>query len=483
MNLLQLRYHRFHISYLLFAIALGSLGGLVLGRSGGLGAGEFYIIAILLFFGALRSRRWWALGVMVVAGGLVGYMRGTTYAQSLDRYDSLVGQTIVLSGRVTTDPQDSEKGSTRLTLGQISLNTTTFPGEVYVTTAGRSPLKRGDMVRIQGVVREGFANYAASVTYAKIQEVSRPNDVVRDIREKFSSTIRALVLEPMASLGLGFVVGQRSTLPAALDEQLKVVGLTHIVVASGYNLTILVRFMMRLLSRYSRYLTFIGSLGLMLLFVSFSGFSPSMSRAVAVTTLALMAWYVGRRFHPIFLLAYVAAGTALLNPMNIWSDLGWYLSFFAFAGVLVVAPLLAALIYRRREPTSFELLVLETMSAEVMALPLIALSFGTVPMFGLIANVLVAPLIPVAMTLTALTGAAGMISLSLGSLLAAPMTIVIAYIVAVVEWLAGISWAQLQVSLPVWLVVAWYLLITLLCAWIVAKRHYSFRKVRPGQVA
>lgn len=483
MNLLQLRYHRFHASYLLFALSVGVLVGLVLGRVQGLSPDVFYVIAIVLFFGAFRSRRWWTLVVMIVAGSLLGYMRGAAYAQSLSIYDDYIGTTQTLQGRVISDAQDTEKGSTQFTLGQVKVDDVSHPGEIYITTAGRSQLKRGDHVVLTGMVREGFANFTASISYAKVEQIARPDDVVRDVREKFASVIRTLVLEPMASLGLGFVVGQRSTLPATLDEQLKVVGLTHIVVASGYNLTILVRFMMRLLARHSRYLAFVGSLGLMVLFVSFSGFSPSMSRAVAVTTLALMAWYVGRRFHPVFLLAYVAAGTALINPMNIWSDLGWYLSFFAFAGVLVVAPLLAAWLYRKRQPSSVELLILETMSAELMALPLIALSFGTIPVFGLIANVLVAPFIPLAMVLTALTGIVGMVSLSLGSFAAVPMTIVIAYIVAIVQWLSAVSWAQLQVDLPLALVVFWYVVVGLCCVLIVRKTGYSFRKVRPEQVA
>ena len=483
MNLLQLRYHRFHVSYLLLWLSVGALIGLALGRESGVQAGAFYLAVIALFFGALRSKRWWALVVMCLAGGLLGYMRGSTYAQSLTEYDDYIGKTVQLKGRIMTDPQDTEKGTTRLVLGKISQDDHRLSGEMYVTTAGRAKVKRGDEVEVKALVREGFATYPATMTYARIVSVARPSDMVRDVRESFAATIRKLVLEPMASLGLGFVIGQRSTLPDTLDEQLKIVGLTHIVVASGYNLTILVRFVMRLLSKHSRYLTFVGSITLMLLFVSFSGFSPSMSRAVIVTTLALMAWYVGRRFHPVFLLLFVAAGTALYNPMYIWADLGWYLSFFAFAGVLVLAPLVATAVYKKRDPSSFELLVIETMSAELMALPLIALAFGTVPIFGLVANVLVAPLIPLAMILTAITGLAGMLATSLGAIVAVPMTIVIAYIVAIVEWLSSISWAQAQVDLPVAVVVMWYAIVIAFCAWVVRRTGYSFRKPRQDQVA
>lgn len=477
MSFLRYRYRRFHASQLLFWTCVGILVGVGLGHFSGNNDTMFYVIAFVLFVGAFHSKRWWALIIICVAGGMIGFARGANHQMALAKYDEMIGKKVTMVGTLSGDAQDTSKGTTKLVLGNMRIGGKSYTGEVFVTTAGRVSVKRGDTLTVSGKVRDGFATYPITMSYAQLQKTERGPDVIRDIREGFSNTVRHYVIEPMASLGLGFVVGQRSTLPDELDEQLKVVGLTHIVVASGYNLTILVRFMMRLLARRSRYLAFTGALVLTLAFVLFSGFSPSMNRAVIVTVLSLLAWYIGRRFHPMYLLVYVAAGTALLNPMYVWADLGWYLSFFAFAGVLIVSPLLIARFYRRREPTSFEQLVIETMAAEVMALPLIALAFSVVPVFGLVANVLVAPVIPFAMVLTAATGFMGLIVPIVGALCAMPTTIVIAYIVAVVEWLASYPWAQLSVDIPLVAVVMWYLIIALLCFrwWQVS--GYDFRKI------
>lgn len=455
---------------------MGVLVGLSISREISVGW-PGYLAACTLILGVFRSKRWWAMAIAVIAGCLIGMSRGSQYSSEIARYRDLIGTQHHVMGSVTSDAQPTGKGTTTITLGRIMIDNLTYPGEIYVTVAGSTKqLKRGDRIQLQGMVREGFATYPATMTYASVSNLQRGDDVVRDVREWFSQTVRRHVLEPMASLGLGFVVGQRSTLPDSLDEQLKVVGLTHIVVASGYNLTILVRFTMRLLSRHSRYLSLLGSLSLMTLFTMFSGFSPSMNRAVIVTSLGLLAWYVGRRFHPAFLLMYVAAGTALAHPTYLWADLGWYLSFFAFAGVLILAPLVVAGIYKKRTPTSVELLVIETLSAEVMALPLIALAFGTIPVFGLVANVLVAPVIPFAMLATALGGAIAMVMPILGIALF-PAMIVIAYVIAIVEWLSSIPWAQLIIELPLWLVVAWYALIASVCLMLWRKSGYDFRRL------
>ncbi|HEX8390501.1 MAG TPA: ComEC/Rec2 family competence protein [Candidatus Saccharimonadales bacterium] len=473
---LSWRYQRFHVSYLLGWLCAGLLIGLMLGRHVGVSnTAGLLLIGLMLLLGGFRSARWYAVPMIVLAGCSLGWLRGQAVSTDYQRYDERVGQHVQLRGTLATDPK-LQSGRQAVALSAITIGGRSYPGDVYATMYTNVGLKRGDTVTINGKMRAAFASYGAAITASKLERVERPINVIRDIREQFAAAVRAHVLEPMASLGLGFVVGQRSTLPASLDDQLKIVGLTHIVVASGYNLTILVRFMMRLLARHSRYLALLGSGLLITGFVLFSGFSPSMTRAVIVTGLSLLAWYVGRRFQPVLLIGYVAAGTAVWDPMFVWSDLGWYLSFFAFAGVLIIAPLLLKTLYRKRNPSPPEQLVFETVSAEVMALPLVAISFGTIPVFALLANVLVAPFIPAAMVLTALTGVTGWLNETIGSLVGMPTTVLIAYMIAVVQWLAELPSAQVELDLGLLAVVGWYGVLGLLAIIAWRRTGYDFRQ-------
>ncbi len=456
-------------------LASGTLLGLIVGKYVATGNGTILLfIALILLLGSLCSCRWWALGIIFIAGMMLGAARGSDVQNQYADFNDLVGKKIVINGKMSGDAQ-LRNAQQVVTLSELSIDNKPYVGEMYVSVFSSSILKRGDTLTVEGKLKTGFASYAASMSSGKLLTIMRGSDIIRDTRERFSEVIRAVVIEPMASLGLGFVVGQRSALPDSLDEQLKIVGLTHIVVASGYNLTILVRFVMRLLGRHSRYVAFVTSIIMIALFVLFSGFSPSMNRAVIVTVLGLLAWYVGRRFHPLLLLLYVAAGTALFNPMYVWADLGWYLSFFAFAGILIIAPLLIRLIYRRREPTSIEQLITETLSAELMALPLIAFAFSTVPTYALLANVLVAPFIPIAMALTALTGIFGLIGFSFTSLFALPTTLLIGYMIAIIEWLSVLPGAMVEISLPLWVILIWYSGIAFGAYVLMKKLRYDFR--------
>lgn len=470
------QYRRFHVSYLFGWLALGLLVGLLSAQVIRLEAGWLMVvITVAILLPALRSRRWWAVVMVVIAGVIVGLGRGTDYSEQGGKYDSLIGKQLAITGVITTDPQDSGRGSQTFQLGGVEVESMKLPGEIYVATVSKTKIKRGDTPTIKGKLKEGFATYHGSMSFATISSVSRGPNIIRDVRERFSESVRRFVVEPMASLGIGFVVGQRSSLPQDLDEQLKIVGLTHIVVASGYNLTILVRFARRLLARHSRYLAFALSIILMLTFVAFSGLSPSMNRAVVITGLSLLAWYYGRRFHPLLLIVYVAAGTAIWNPVYVWADLGWYLSFFAFGGVLIVAPLITTLLFKQNKPPSVLQLVIETLSAELMTLPLIALVFGTLPTFGVLANILVGPVIPFAMLATAIAGITGMIAPAFAPLMAVPASVIIGYVVAVVEWLSRVDWAQLHAAFTLPLALVWFAIVAVSSIFIWHRRKYNFR--------
>lgn len=164
------------------------------------------------------------------------------------------------------------------------------------------------------------------------------------------------------------------------------------------------------------------------------------------------------------LIVYVAAVSAFVNPQYAWGDLGWLLSFAAFTGILVVAPIVTRLLYKKDdEPGAVARLVVETLSAELMTLPIIIVSFGYLPVLALLANVLVAPVIPAAMFFTFVAGVTGWIAPWL-NLLAYPASIVIAYVVAIVEKLSSVDWARVPVAVSASFALAWYAVLSGLCA-------------------
>src|SRR5690606_22117849 len=102
----------------------------------------------------------------------------------------------------------------------------------------------------------------------------------------FAAGLQSALPEPQASFGLGILIGQRDTLPEKTSDMLKMVGLTHIIAVSGYNLTVLVRFTRRLLAKRSKFQATAGAIARILAFLLVTGGQPSIVRAAIISILS-----------------------------------------------------------------------------------------------------------------------------------------------------------------------------------------------------
>ena len=435
-------------------------------------------VGVAIAFGLLFTRVV-VMGALLL-GCMIGGYRGMVLKQEIAGYNRFFGQVQRVEGRVTEDVTKGNSGETHLRLGEVTIAGTHLPGDVWVSASYRGELKRSDYIVIEGKLRSGFGSFPASMSFAKIIRAERPaqGDIARELRDTFADGVRKGIAEPAASLGIGFLVGQKSTLPSDLEDQLKIAGLTHIVVASGYNLTILVRFTRRWLFRISKYTSTIAAVCLIGAFMLVTGFSPSMSRAGFVALLSLAAWYYGRTIHPLVLLPLAAAVTGLLNPLFVWGDLGWYLSFASFVGVMILAPLLHVYFWGREPPGLLRDLMVSTIAAQCMTMPIIAYSFGTAAPYALLANILVVPLIPYIMLLTFCTGIAGLWVGEAVRLLGAITGMPLQWVIAVTQWVADLPGASAEIDYGVGPLLITYTVLLVGMEWLRRATAFDFRQTR-----
>jgi competence protein ComEC len=236
--------------------------------------------------------------------------------------------------------------------------------------------------------------------------------------------------------------------------------LTHIVAVSGYNLMIIVAVVKRLLHKRSKYQAALTITGLVVLFIILVGTSASIIRAALVCLLSLAAWYYGRQFRPHVIILLTAAVTAAWNPVYVWSDIGWWLSFLAFAGILLLAPLVQN---RWGEPRKLKLLLttlLETSAAQIMTLPLIMFIFGRLSLIGLLANLVIVPVVPLAMLWATVAGLSSLAVPSLAGWVAWPARLTLDYIVGTIQSLAAVPDAAVNQPITWWQMAGFYGLLT-----------------------
>jgi competence protein ComEC len=424
-------------------------------------------VGLICYVLAGAAGRRWLLAVAVLGGGLIGLWRGAVDQQALTAYASLYGKHVALTGKVADDSDTNSRGQATLRLQNVSLDGHQLPGNLWVSAPLQQStnLQRSDTVRLDGKLQPGFGSYPAGMIDTNFQLVTReqPGDVALAMRNGFSQAVTAAIHEPAASLGIGYLLGQKRGLPGDLATALQVAGLTHIVVASGYNLTILVRLGRRLFEKISKYLSALTGIGLIVGFVAITGLSPSMTRAGLVAGLGLWAWYYGRKFHPVTLLGFAAAVTVLFNPSYAWGNIGWQLSFAAFAGVMIVAPLLTAYFFGVDRPPGIVQIMFETFSAQLATLPIILFIFGKFSAIAIVSNLIILPFVPLAMLLTFGAGLAALVAPTWATIAGWPAQQLLDAMIAIIKWCADIPWAQVDWRLSVGGVVVWYVLIGFSC--------------------
>lgn len=431
---------------------------------------------ILVVFAGWRQRR--LLLVVALIGGLfIGLSRGSIDQQSIATYTSLSGKHVRVGGVVLDDVDTNARGQAVLHIGKITQAQKQYAGKFWITIDGKKgkSIQRGDALVFDGELKPGFGNFAGVIYDANLISLSReqPGHLAIEIRNSFSAHVADAIDEPASNLGIGYLLGQKKGLPSNLVDALQIVGLTHIVVASGYNLTILVRLARKLFVKISKYLSVLTSAGLIVGFLAITGLSPSMTRAGLVALLSLWAWYYGRKFHPVTLLALAAAATVLYNPSYVWGDIGWSLSFAAFAGVMIIAPLMQSYFYANEEPPFLQKIIGETVSAQLATAPIILVAFGQFSNIAILSNLLILPFIPVTMLLAFIAGAGSYIAPPLSSIFGWPAELVLNAMIFVIEKTSEVEWAQSHIQINIFGAVAIYLLIFMACAYMSHKTKYK----------
>jgi len=381
------------------------------------------MVAILILIFALRRSTRSMLILATLSGLIIGNLRAAPEIISRTNFTNLVGETVTLNGKIMDDPTTSS-GQVTVHLGRLRLhsprgypsaesqaapdNTELVPlaGTIYVQLSNpHVDLERSDEITIIGKVGTGFGTYAASFYRPEFTAVTRSEtgDIFARLKHWFATRVRDFIASPAVDLGLGYLVGMKSGLSESFSEALSNVGMTHVVVASGAHLGILIGAAGKLFGKLSKFSGLMFSLLLVLAFVLIVGFTPSMTRAALVTSLSLTVGYVGRKFTPLRLLSFVAALTLLLVPTN-FQNLGWQLSFASFFGILVLAPCLQKLLYGGKKLPWLAGMLITSISTSFACAPILIYNFGTLSFLSLVANLIILPTLPYAMLLVFLTG-------------------------------------------------------------------------------
>ena len=267
---------------------------------------------------------------------------------------------------------------------------------------------------------------------------------------------------PEGPLVSAMVLGSKAVdLPYSTRDLFVQAGLAHSIAASGFHVSLILGLVLGLTNRFTKKTQFIcGSLAL-ILFLSLTGFQPSVLRAVIMGFSALIAIGLKRKVKQLGSLIVAATLLLLFNPLWIW-DLGFQLSFLATLGLILTVPAITKRL--RWLPPTIASLIAVPLAATIWTLPLQLYVFGVVPPYSILLNIIVTPLISVVSIGGIISAVAALIWPFSGSVLASVLHYPTDLLIKIVEFFSNLPGNSVAVgSIAIWQVVIIYGL--LFCTW------------------
>ncbi|MFT4201682.1 ComEC/Rec2 family competence protein [Gordonia sp. (in: high G+C Gram-positive bacteria)] len=285
---------------------------------------------------------------------------------------------------------------------------------------------------------------AAAAGYLRIAE---------SVRRRFRDACAEAVGHREAGLLPGLVVGDTSAGEPTVDDQFRRAGLTHLLAVSGANFALIVGTVVLLIALVggSVRVTTLGGIAVTVGFAVLVQLSPSVIRAAIMGGIGLMAMALARSRD-----AMPALSAAVVAALLVWPELagdaGFAMSVVATGALIAWSPALRDRLVDRGLARGVAEAVAMATVAYVVTAPLIALISGRISLTAIVANVAVAPAIPVVTVL----GAAAMVlaGLDIGAATALARLLVTVcepglwWILAVARVLGG-SWAAIPAA-PLW---------------------------------
>ena len=400
---------------------------------------------------------------LVIVAGISWYVYNDQKSDLAINY----GQDFEFSGVIVKQPEKDYKQQ-KIIVETDNFNQNT---NILVNAPCYPDMAFGDKVKISGKIEKpgliedfDYGNYLKRFSVYSViyrpeqvekngQQQSIPSKSLRQfyvVPSIFEGAINRVLTEPQASLAGGLLFGSKRSIPDDLKNDLANTGLTHIIALSGYNVTIIITVLSLILAKYfgNKKAFWLGLL-LVLFFVIITGAAPSVLRAAVFSILIIYGKLIGRQGNQTNLMLLAAIVILFFNPYLLVYDIGFQLSFGAFAGLIYLSPIIESIFERSKLaslPIYLTAPLTQTLAAQIMVLPLIIMYFGKLSFIAPIANVLVLWIIPLAMAVSFTTAVGAIIWWPLGKIFAFMAWPALSYITIVSNMLAKIPFASVDIK-------------------------------------
>lgn len=326
---------------------------------------------------------------------------------------------------------------------------------VLIYAPARTEVSYGDVIQTGGILKqpesfssgtdrvfdyEGYLSkdgvvYTLTAEDVRVIDEGKGNKIVAvllSVKHLFLSGAGRVFPEPDAGLLAGIVWGEKHGVSEGLSQDFRNSGLIHVIVLSGYNMTIVAVFIMWIFGRFKPRIRFSLGIAAIILFAIAAGGGATVFRAAIMAVIAFLAKASGRPNAIAVSLMLAAFLMLLANPRVLVYDPSFQLSFLATLGLIYISPLLEQRILFVPRALGIREVTAATIGTQIAVLPLILYMMGTLSLVSVPANILALPLIPAVMFI----GMAGAVAGLIGHVIALPFVFVAHTLITIVIGIA-----------------------------------------------
>lgn len=275
-----------------------------------------------------------------------------------------------------------------------------------------------------------------------------------DFRQRLVNLYLQILPYPEGDLAAGIVLGEKQNLDEDFYQQLRLTGTLHIIVASGYNLSVIGQKPVE----YLAYLwgikpaLFVGFL-LVWLYVFLVGCQPPVVRAAIMISFLFLAQFTGKKFDQWRALVFAVWLMLMIQP-DLIASVSFQLSVAAIFGLFLGGKVF----FRLSKVPLIGNELSSILSAQIMVAPVIAYHFGQLSILAPLVNLLLLPLVPIIMGI-------GLAAVSVGWLPILPQLVLfLGYpvfwgMIFAIESFSKLPFAEMPLKVSFWQVMVTYTVI------------------------
>jgi competence protein ComEC len=414
--------------------------------------------------------------------GILRYNLSELYTTD-SHLESRIDKKVELEGVIIDEPQEKAETVSLIVKFEKLLNNDKaidISSRGIITVDLYPKFYYGDRVKLQGILQKpknfksnsgsefDYVSYLAKdgVYYQMyrpkiIFESSHNGNFVKEklfsLKNIFMRKIQSVIPEPESSLLGGLLLGAKQSLGKDIEENFRKAGIIHIVVLSGYNITIVAEFIMNVLSFLPKFFALSFGITGIILFALMTGASATTIRASLMVLLVLLSKNLGRTYdvtRALFLAGFIML---FLNPKILVFDPSFELSFMAMFGLIYLSPVVEKYLLFLPDKFQIRQFAVATVTTQIFLLPFLLYKTGMLSIVALPVNMLILAFIPLTMLVGFLSGVAAFISYYASLPFAFGAHLLLGYELRVVDMFANMPFSALTIKdFPVWLLILMY---------------------------